>query len=182
MTNKCEDCPNEFEVKSYGYKRMYPNKCQTCARRFNRLKMSVPTHGQRRNRTPLYVKWVQMRCACYTITYKDYRLIGAKGIRMHESWLTFEGFYAWALPKYFKGMRLKRIDVTKDFDPENCKFIKGLDNKFYEYEGVKKPFQSWKNFFNSSIQKDDIIRNRLERGWDLKRAFTENPRYLKESA
>lgn len=170
---KCS-CGKKFRViKNAKYTRKFPDLCLPC---------SVVTKGTRTNgqRSKLYTKWVNMKCSCYTPTYKDYRLVGAKGIVVCDEWQTFEGFQKWAHLRYVEGRILKRIDNTKNFSPDNCNFISKSANRFYEYNGSKMTFHSWKNNFNSKIS-NDIIRNRLERGWDIKRAFTQPPRVVQKN-
>lgn len=172
---KCA-CGNKIKIfKNDRYKRKFSDICQTCALKLNAFK---PTHGHRTlgadgksKRSPLYIKWVQMKMACYTPTNKDYRLIGAKGIIMDNDWHDFEGFYRWAAHRCGPGQKLKRIDVKKDFEPSNCKFISGHSNRFYEHDGEKLTFDSWKRRFNSQI-KNETIRTRLEKKWLIPDAFT----------
>lgn len=65
----------------------------------------------------------EMMRRCYaegSVSYKDY---GAKGIKVCSEWHDRETFRKWALENgYVKGLRLNRIDSTKDYCPENCLF------------------------------------------------------------
>lgn len=61
---------------------------------------------------------------CYnknSVMYRDY---GAKGITVCDEWHDKKAFVNWAFQNgYSKEMRLKRIDTTKGYSPENCKFV-----------------------------------------------------------
>lgn len=61
---------------------------------------------------------------CYSTTSKDYKWYGSKGIRVCSEWVTsFENFYVWALHNQYKcNLTLERIDCSKDYCPENCKW------------------------------------------------------------
>lgn len=63
----------------------------------------------------------KMMSRCYRekdVMYKDY---GAKGIKVCNEWHDRETFKKWCIENgYAKGLKLKRIDSTKDYCPENC--------------------------------------------------------------
>lgn len=64
------------------------------------------------------------------VAYKDY---GGKGIKICEEWNDYEIFKKWALENgYNENKRLRRIDTSKGYYPENCEY---RDN---EYKGTKK--------------------------------------------
>lgn len=61
-------------------------------------------------------------------TYSTY---GAKGIKTEGSFKTFEGFLNWVLAQGIKGeekLEIDRIDSTKGYYPENCRFITKEEN------------------------------------------------------
>lgn len=63
----------------------------------------------------------EMMRRCYnpkSIAFKQY---GAKGIRVCEEWHDKENFKKWCKENgYIKGVRINRLDSTKDYCPENC--------------------------------------------------------------
>lgn len=71
----------------------------------------------------------EMMRRCYnpkSIAFKSY---GAKGIKVCEEWHDRDNFRKWCNENgYTKGLRLNRIDSTKDYCPENCV----LGNKKFE--------------------------------------------------
>ena len=64
---------------------------------------------------------------CYnpnSVAYKDY---GAKGIEVCDEWQDRTQFKKWCIENnYVKGMRLERIDSTKNYEPSNCRFGKKM--------------------------------------------------------
>lgn len=129
----CEDCKKPFgESKDKRYKRKFPDKCPLCALINTPNKSySNPIHGHRSGgkRDKLYVKWVQMRTSCNTVTSKDYKHVGGKGIKIYKSWNNYVVFQRWAKKQgYRDGMTFKRVDRFKDYGPDNCVFVKGRPN------------------------------------------------------
>lgn len=65
----------------------------------------------------------EMMRRCYnekSVAYKEY---GAKGIKVCEEWHNRDNFRKWCNENgYVKGLRINRIDSTKDYSPENCIF------------------------------------------------------------
>lgn len=65
----------------------------------------------------------EMMKRCYNENSVAYKSYGRKGIKVCEEWHDREVFRKWANDNgYQKGMRLNRIDSTKDYCPENCVF------------------------------------------------------------
>jgi len=83
----------------------------------------MTTHGE--SRSPLYRVWARLKSVCYNESYKEYPSYGAKGIKVCEAWMGYEGFRAWAYENGYspdKKLRLMRIDTDGDFTPGNCKW------------------------------------------------------------
>lgn len=63
----------------------------------------------------------EMMRGCYNSNHVTYKQYGEKGIKVCEEWHDRNNFRKWANENgYVKGMRIKRIDPSKDFFPENC--------------------------------------------------------------
>ena len=85
---------------------------------------------KKRNRfNGLYSVWQDMKKRCYNPRYKGFKYYGAKGIRMYGGWRdSFLTFWDWAKDKHKKGLEIDRIDNTKGYYPENCRFVTHLEN------------------------------------------------------
>ena len=75
---------------------------------------------------------------CYnpkSVMYKDY---GAKGISVCEEWHNRDFFRKWAMENgYKKGLKLERIDGSKGYSPDNCRFGKTMVRKNTSAKSVK---------------------------------------------
>lgn len=82
---------------------------------------------------------------CYnpkSVMYKDY---GAKGIGVCEEWHERKAFVDWAKSNgYRKGLKLERVDGSKDYSPENCKFGTKMVRKDTHTRRVKNHRQEMK--------------------------------------
>lgn len=86
-----------------------------------KLGHSRKTHGE--SKTPLYNCWTGMKQRCYNVSDKSYAEYGGRGIRVCSQWVnSFVAFKEDMGSSYSEGLELERIDVNKDYMPENCKW------------------------------------------------------------
>lgn len=68
----------------------------------------------------------EMMRRCYNEKCIVYNIYGGAGIKVCDEWHDRETFRKWAIENgWVKGLRLERIDTTKDYCPENCRFGDG---------------------------------------------------------
>ena len=83
--------------------------------------------------------WTGIKARCYNIKNPSYKRCGGIGVKVCDEWKDdLKAFYDWAIQAGFKSnnnMRMKRLDIAKDFDPVNCVIIKEYDPN--EYIGKK---------------------------------------------
>lgn len=79
----------------------------------------------KRKSTRLYNIWQGVKQRCNNPNCNRYRYYGAKGIKMCDAWSnSFEEFYNWShLNGYSDDLSIDRIDSSKDYCPENCRWI-----------------------------------------------------------
>lgn len=76
---------------------------------------------------------------CYNPKCIAYKNFGANNIKVCDEWHDREVFRKWAKENGFKkGLRLCRIDTTKDYSPNNCYFGEGNKAKHGKNEAIKK--------------------------------------------
>lgn len=75
-------------------------------------------HGKRRE--PIYAIWSSIKQRCLDTGSTSYKSYGGRGIRISESWLVFENFYADMGNSPFHGASIERKDTNGDYCIENC--------------------------------------------------------------
>ena len=102
---------------------------------------------------------------CYKKNSSSYNGYGAKGITVCKEWLEDrQKFYDWAIENGFEyipndnginKLTLDRIDTTKGYSPDNCRWItmieqnnNRIDNIYFNYNGESKTLRDWCRVLN----------------------------------
>lgn len=152
---KCKcDCGNECVKCGYMIKNGKIKSCGCLAKEVSLINIKdvkLPRNEKiykDGKRHPAYVTWLGMKRRCYGVNCKEYRWYGAKGIKVCSEWINKpDVFIEWADKNgYQKGLCIDRIDVNKDYSPENCHFISKLDNlKKIRSDNLKNGFKYSRN-------------------------------------
>lgn len=137
--------------------------------------LSNTTHGMSDTHN-MYRIWSGMKTRCNTKTAKDYYRYGARGIKVCDRWLnSFENFVEDMAPRP-DGLSLDRIDNTKGYSKENCRWATGKEqcrntstNVLLEMHGKIKTLSEWVEL-HPPIRFDTAWR-RLKRGWTVEDTF-----------
>lgn len=129
------------------------------------------THGLSKHR--LFRTWscmINRVCSKKDIGYKIY---GARGIKVCDSWYSVANFISDMDSTYKKGLTLERLDNNGNYCKENCKWVTAKEqarnrrsNVIYKGEVAK----------DASIRlggSSSLVSRRIKSGWDVDRAFTE---------
>lgn len=99
----------------------------------------IPTYNDI-NQDPRFKKllkcWDGMKQRCYNPNKKEYKFYGAKGVTICDEWKNdFRAFFHWAIDNgyeiiddYKDKLNIDRIDSSKGYSPDNCRFISQSDN------------------------------------------------------
>lgn len=128
--------------------------------------------------------FAKIKQRCYNPNSKDYRWYGAKGIEICKEWINYPpAFEVWALGNGYKpGLTIDRVDPTKDYCPENCRWVPLEENSrrsgrvnWITVDGLTLTGKQWakrlgvgKNLINKYIREKglnfaiDFIKNKLQ--------------------
>lgn len=136
------DCGNE-SIKDYSsIKSGYNTQCKKCAiksRSAKLIKHSLINHK-------LYRKWQDMLNRCRNPKVDRYKNYGGRGIKVCNEWTTsFKDYYDWCISNgWSEGLQVDRIDVNGNYEPNNCRIVKPVEQGFnkqntvyIEHNGVK---------------------------------------------
>ena len=121
---------------------------------------------------------------CYLQKHSSYSRYGAKGIKVCEEWHLFENFLR-DMGESPKGLTLDRIDSTKDYRPDNCRWATYTQQnrnrsttRKITFNGETRPAAEWAEILGVDKR---LLRARLDQGWDGVRALTAPKMTLNEA-
>lgn len=136
----------------------------------------------RQSKTPFYRKWWHIRARCTFKWDKDYKNYGERGIKFEwKSYLDFhqdmyQSFLNHANKHGVKNTTIDRIDVNKNYNKENCKWItfqqqslNKRNSRIYLINGKAMNISLWAKKIGCSRQ---ALKYRLDQGMDPYKAIT----------
>lgn len=120
---KCKcDCGNIKTVRSDALG-VDTNSCGCLKEEQNKKNLVRFTTGESHSR--LANIWYHMRARCSNPKTDKYDSYGGRGIKVYEEWDNdFLAFKEWSMENgYYDGLTIDRIDVDKDYTPDNCRWI-----------------------------------------------------------
>lgn len=169
---KC-DCGKTTVVRGCNLKSGATKSCG-CLRRKATAGLRY-SHGK--HNTKIYKCWCNMRDRCSNQNNKEYSAYGGRGIHVCDEWSKFSTFYNWAmLNGYDEDLTIERIDVNKNYCPENCTWVNRhdqsrnrTDNRKITFNGKTMILKDWGDEIGIN---EATIRNRLNSGWTVEKALT----------
>lgn len=168
------DCGNVKRLRSSVLKNGNTRSCGCYRREASSARNS--THGLSHSR--IWNTWNGMIERCEQKNNKSYKNYGAKGIRVCDEWHNLENFVTWAMANgYDDTLTIDRIDSTKDYCPENCRWADRKTqnnntsrNHLITFNGETKTMAQWSEETGISYAALKCRINR--RGWSIERALT----------
>lgn len=119
------DCGNTKTLKMNDLKTGNTKSCGCLAH--DLLVKRNTKHGLRRH--PAYNTYISMMNRCYNPKKKSYKHYGVRGITVCKEWHDIHTFCQWCDQNGFKPeLQLDRIDNSKGYSPENCRFVTPKSN------------------------------------------------------
>ena len=165
-------CGKELIVSANYLRTKHRTSCG-CKRKYDNR-----THGESgKGRHRLYIIWGNMLQRCYNKNNTGFRLYGARGIGICESWKKYTKFKEWAMTNgYDEGLSIDRIDNNGNYEPSNCRWVTHKEqmnnirtNHNITFNGVTKSTSEWGEIYNISTNQ---IKYRIKQGWAIEDVFT----------
>ena len=143
---KC-DCSGKKIILAFTLKNGTSTQCIHCY--INR--------SHRKSQTSTYRVWCGLFTRCYNENHATYKYYGAKGIRVSNDWRIFRNFFR-DMGERPEGYQIDRIDPTKDYSNNNCRWLPKKDNnkrqhnRLIDMAGMK--FGKW-TVFDRDVTKLD---------------------------
>lgn len=139
----------------------------------------------RMSHTPIYNCWRSMLARCENPNQKDFARYGARGITVCNRWRNFADFLADMGTKP-DGMSIDRIDGSKGYSPENCRWATATEQANNKRSNVLVTFNGATATVAEWAQRVGLERKTLEyrirAGWDASRALTTRPLIQRKAA
>ena len=133
--------------------------------------MPSKTHGM--SRTRVYRIWSDMRSRCEIPSSTSYYAYGAKGIRVCDRWKSFENFYADMGDD--NGLSLDRIDPTKNYAPDNCRWVDMKTQRQRQHHTLTHNGTPINKLAEDAGLHPVCVYKRLRRGWSIEEALSLPP-------
>ena len=132
------DCGMTTVVCGASLRRGHTKSCGCEAYKTQFIKKHGESHD---NKTRLYDIWVHMRNRCNNTHRDAYKWYGGKGITVCDEWNDYSKFKEWAMNNgYEDDLTIDRIDTSKGYCPENCRWLSKSDNSKHR-QGTYKPIR-----------------------------------------
>lgn len=166
---KCK-CGSEKLILIYN---VFYNKTSSCGCKLPEL------HGYAG--TKLYYVWFQMKKRCTEKSPKSNRYYD-RGIRVCQEWVNFIPFKDWALQNGYKeGLQIDRIDNSKGYYPENCRFVTAKENSDNRDITIRVIYKGQEYILSNLIREKiptntfennySMVQRRLNAGWSVEDAI-----------
>lgn len=182
ILRECQcDCGNTVLVSLSNLKAGSTTSCGCYHRK--KLDEAIKKHGM--SKTPVYITWMLMRQRCNNPNHPGYHNYGGRGIKVCPQWDDFEQFFA-DMGERPVEKTLDRIDVNRDYCPENCQWatrIQQANNKreniVISYDGKTLTLKQWSRELGMNYW---TLHARYKRGWNLTDIITTNIKETKNES
>lgn len=151
-----------------------------------KLQLSSEEIENKNRRKRIYSSWRNMRRRCYNVKDEKYSRYGERGIKVCNEWNDFESFLNWTLNNGYKdGFVLSRIDINKDYYPENCCWVaknklhnNKSTNHFITFNEETHTLQEWSSI--TGLDRRTIAKRIDKYRWSIEDALTKPVKQQKD--
>lgn len=128
------DCGTVVDVRVIDVASGNTSSCGCLRREMTSARRTV--HGGSKSR--LYDTWLNMKRRCYDPESRNFSHYGKRGIGVDPTWMSFEVFSVWAISAgYIDSLTIERINIDRDYMPDNCRFIPHADQQLNTSRSAK---------------------------------------------
>ena len=130
------------------------------------------THGQ--TKTRLYRIWKNIHTRCTNKNIANAKSYSGKNITFCDEWQSFESFKNWAdLNGYSDNLSIDRIDNSKGYSPDNCRWATALQQSINRDFVLRSPSgEAWSQIAKNNGIPVTLFHSRKHEGWPLELAAT----------
>ena len=142
----------------------------------NKISKAKTTHGMRKTR--IYRIWALMKNRCLNKKDKNYGNYGGRGITIINSWVKFENFWADMKEGYSDSLSIDRIDNSKGYSKENCRWANKITQNNNQRKNVVVEYKGKKITVSQLMRKLNLYTNsgvyysRIKTGWSIEKTFS----------
>lgn len=170
---KC-DCGKEKQVLGSSLRAGVSKSCNKCI-------LLTGSHGMWKSKE--FSIWGSMKDRCYNPNNPRYKNYGGRGIIVCDKWKnSFKDFYLDMGNS--NGLSIDRIDVNKNYTPENCRWSNHktqannrTNNKKITYKDKTMNISEWCEFLKIPTS---TFNNRIIRGWSIEKTIETPIRKIKK--
>ena len=173
------DCSNEKVINLTDVSSLHTSSCGCIAAKRLRERSYKHGHAMRDKLSPTFISWCAMIDRCNLPSSSAYRRYGAVGIRVCDRWQGDDGFsnFVTDMGERPEGHTIDRIDGTKNYYPDNCRWANRYEqannqksNVKVEVDGVEMNVSQAMRHFGV-YTKSGVYYGRLKRGWSVEATF-----------
>lgn len=172
------DCGKEKEIAALHLKQGLILSCGCLSKEINSIRNTIHGHEKGGKKSLTYCSWEKMMSRCYREKDAAFHYYGGRGVKVCESWHTFENFLKDMRERPSRYYTIERINNKGNYEPNNCKWATYKEqanntsrNVFYTYNGERMTIAQMAD--KIGIKYDTMYCRLKHYGWSVQQAMNE---------